>query len=67
MANEYSLKGMQTEVLISASYLNETESYARYMYYPQIADKEGLVRRVKGCCRINDIEDSVYFMNSETC
>ncbi|MDE6512321.1 MAG: rubrerythrin family protein [Muribaculaceae bacterium] len=42
MANVKSLKGTQTEKLICASYLNETQSYARYLYYSQIADKEGL-------------------------
>ncbi len=42
MTDVKSLKGTQTEKLISASYLNETQSYARYMYYAQAADKEGI-------------------------
>lgn len=41
MTDTKSLKGTQTEKLISASYLNETQSYARYIYYAQAADKEG--------------------------
>lgn len=35
-----SLKGTQTEKNIVASYLNESQSYARYTYYAQQADKE---------------------------
>lgn len=42
MTDVKSLKGTQTEKLISASYLNETQSYARYNYYAQAADKEGI-------------------------
>ncbi|MDE5838153.1 MAG: rubrerythrin family protein [Paramuribaculum sp.] len=34
------LKGTQTEKNIVSSYLNETQSYARYTYYAQQADKE---------------------------
>lgn len=34
------LKGTQTEKNIVGSYLNETQSYARYTYYAQQADKE---------------------------
>lgn len=34
------LKGTQTEKNIVGSYLNETQSYARYTYYAQLADKE---------------------------
>lgn len=39
--NTKSIKGTQTEKILCASYLNETQSYARYLYYSQIADKEG--------------------------
>lgn len=34
------LKGTQTEKNIAASYLNESQSYARYTFYAQAADKE---------------------------
>ena len=36
----YNLKGTQTEKNLVASYLNESQSYARYTYYAQQADKE---------------------------
>lgn len=42
MTNSKSIKGTQTEKILCSSYLNETQSYARYLYYSQAADKEGL-------------------------
>ncbi|MDE5607709.1 MAG: rubrerythrin family protein [Muribaculaceae bacterium] len=35
-----SIKGSKTEQYILNSYLSETQSYARYIFYAQVADKE---------------------------
>lgn len=35
-----SIKGTQTEKNLCISYLNESQSYARYIFYAKIADKE---------------------------
>lgn len=40
MATEKNIAGTQTEQNIVNSYLAETQAYARYNYYAQIADKE---------------------------
>lgn len=37
-----SIKGTQTEKLLAASYMAESQAFARYTYYAQAADKEGL-------------------------
>lgn len=42
MTTTKSLKGTQTEKNIAISYMDESQSFARYMYYAQAADKEGL-------------------------
>lgn len=40
MTTKKSIKGTQTEKNLCAAYLNETQSYARYTYYAQQANKE---------------------------
>lgn len=42
MSDTKSLKGTKTESLLAASYMAESQAFARYMYYAQAADKEGL-------------------------
>lgn len=42
MSKAKSIKGSQTEKNICISYLNESQSYARYNFYAKIADKENL-------------------------
>lgn len=42
MNNSKSIKGTQTEKNICISYLDECQSYSRYNYYAQAADKENL-------------------------
>ncbi len=42
MAQSKSLKGTKTERLLAASYMAETQAFARYTFYAKIADKEKL-------------------------
>lgn len=42
MSKTKSIKGTQTEKNICISYLNESQSYARYNFYAKVADKENL-------------------------
>ncbi len=42
MAQTKSLKGTKTERLVAASYMAETQAFARYTFYAQAADKERL-------------------------
>lgn len=42
MAQSKSLKGTKTERLLAASYMAETQAFARYTFYAQAADKERL-------------------------
>lgn len=42
MTQTKSLKGTQTEKLVAASYMAETQAFARYTFYAQAADKERL-------------------------
>lgn len=40
MATTKSIKGTRTEKLLTASYMNENQAYARYTFYASQADKE---------------------------
>ena len=42
MATAKSIKGTQTEKLLTKSYVAESCAYSRYTYYAQQATKEGL-------------------------
>lgn len=42
MTDSKSIKGTQTEKNLCIAYLNECQSYSRYYYYAQAADKENL-------------------------